>query len=39
MEAVCRPENSFKNLKYKDVYNDWFDSKEEAEEFVRESRK
>ncbi len=39
IESFSKPENNSKSLKYKDVYNDWFDSKEEAEEFVKESRR
>lgn len=38
IQAVCKPENSFKSLNKKDVYNDWFDSQEEAQEFVEEAR-
>jgi len=38
IEAVCKPENSFKSLKHKDIYNDWFDSREEAEKFVEEAK-
>ena len=38
IEAICKPENSFKSLKHKDIYNDWFDSQEEAKEWVEEAR-
>lgn len=38
-EAVSKPENSFKSLKRKDIYNDWFESMEEAEEFVEEAKR
>ena len=34
VEAVCKPENSFKSLKHKDIYTDWFESREEAEKLV-----
>lgn len=37
-EAVCKPENSFKSLKRKDIYHDWFDDPEEAKKFVEEAR-
>lgn len=39
VESACKPENNSKSLNHKDIYNDWFDSKEEAEEFVKECRK
>lgn len=38
IDAACKPENSFKSLKRKDIYNDWFDSFEEAEKFVEEAK-
>lgn len=38
IEAVCKPENSFQSFKRKDIYHDWFDSIEEAEDFVREAK-
>lgn len=34
IEAICKPENSFRSLKRKDIYCDWFDDPEEAKEFV-----
>lgn len=33
-----KPENQFKELKHRDVYNDWFESKEEADQFVEDAR-
>lgn len=39
VEAVCKPENSSKSLKRRDVYNDWFDSQEEAREWVEEAKR
>lgn len=38
VEAVCKPENSFESTKRKDIYNDWFESREEAEKWVEEAR-
>jgi len=38
IQTVCKPDNSSKSLKCKDVYNDWFDSREEAEKFVEEAK-
>lgn len=37
VEAVSKPENSFKSLKRKDIYTDWFESREEAEKLVKEA--
>lgn len=39
IEAVCKPEDSYKSLKHKDIYNDWFESPEEAEAFVKEAER
>lgn len=39
VEAASKPENSFKSLKRKDIYNDWFESMEEAEKFVEEAKR
>lgn len=39
VEAVCKPENGSKSLKRRDVYNDWFDSQEEAKEWVEEAKR
>lgn len=38
IEAVCRPENSFKSGKRKDIYHDWFEDPEEAKRFVEEAK-
>lgn len=38
VEAVIKPENSFKSTSRKDIYNDWFSDHEEAEKFVEEAR-
>ncbi len=39
VEADEKPENSFTSTSRKDIYNDWFDSREEAEKFVEEAKK
>lgn len=38
IRAVRKPENEAKELKRKDVYHDWFDSKEEADQFVEDAK-
>lgn len=38
VEAVHMPENRAVSLKRKDIYNDWFESREEAERSVEEAR-
>lgn len=38
IEAVCKPENSSTTTKRRDIYNDWFESLEEAQAFVEEAR-
>ena len=38
IDAACKPENSFKSLKRKDIYTDWFESREEAEKMVEEAK-
>lgn len=38
IEAVCKPENSSMSTKRKDIYNDWFESREEAKKWVEEAR-
>lgn len=38
-EAVCKPESTLKSTSKKDIYNDWFDSSEEAEKFVEEAER
>ena len=37
-EAEECPESTFKSTSRKDIYNDWFGSAEEAEEWVEQSR-
>lgn len=39
IEAEQKPENSFNSTSRRDVYNDWFESQEETEQFVEEARK
>ncbi len=38
IEAVCKPENSSTSTSRRDIYNDWFESQEAAEQFVKEAR-
>lgn len=38
IQAVKKPENKSKELKRKDIYLDWFDSKEEADQFVEDAK-
>lgn len=38
VEAVSKPENSSESTSRKDIYNDWFESREEAQKFVEEAR-
>lgn len=35
-EADQKPENTYESLKKKDIYNDWLESKEEAEKFIED---
>ncbi len=39
VEADEKPENYHEEAKGKDVYCDWFDSREEAEKFVEGAKK
>lgn len=39
VEAASKPENSSKSTDRKDIYNDWFESLEEAQEFVEEAKR
>lgn len=39
VEADEKPESTFKSTTRADIYTDWFDSYDEAEEFVRDSVK
>lgn len=38
IQAVKAPKNESKSLRRKDIYHDWFGSKEEAERFAEEAR-
>lgn len=38
VEASAKPESTFTSTSRKDIYNDWFDSFEEAKQFVEEAR-
>lgn len=38
IDAFRKPENDFKRLKHKDIYYDWFESREEAEKMVEEAK-
>lgn len=38
VEAACKPENSSTSTSRRDIYNDWFESEEEAQAFVKEAR-
>lgn len=36
--AATKPENTFTSTSRRDIYNDWFESLEEAEAFVLDSK-
>lgn len=38
IEADKMPDGTFISTRFKDVYTDWFDSFEEAKDFVRQSK-
>lgn len=38
VRAVKKPENTSKSLARKDIYVDWFESKKDAEDFIKENR-
>lgn len=38
-EATCKPENTSTSTSRKDIYNDWFDTAEEAKAFVEEAKR
>lgn len=38
IEAEEKPESTFTETRRKDIYNDWFESMEEAKEFVEQSK-
>ncbi len=37
--SESKPEGTYRKLRNKDVYNDWFPSRAEAERFANETRK
>lgn len=37
-EAESKPESSYTSTARKDIYNDWFESAEEAQAFVKEAK-
>lgn len=39
IEAVSKPENSSTSTSRRDIYNDWFESEEEAQAFVEEAKR
>lgn len=39
VQATQKPERSFTSAKRRDIYLDWFDSKQEADRFVAEAKK
>lgn len=36
IEAEEKPENTYTNTRRKDIYNDWFETKEKAEEHKKQ---
>ena len=38
VEAVSKPENDSRSTARKDIYHDWFESQEDAENFVKEAK-
>lgn len=38
IHAAVKPENAFKETKRKDIYVDWFESEEEANQHVKDAR-
>lgn len=38
VEADTMPQGTFTATQHKDIYTDWFESREEAEQFVRDAR-
>lgn len=39
VEAISKPENTSTSTRRKDIYNDWFESPEEAQAFVDEAKR
>ena len=38
IESEQKPENTYTSTSRKDIYNDWFDSEEEAKKYIEESK-
>lgn len=38
IEAEEKPESTYTNTGRKDIYNDWFESEKEAQEFAEQTR-
>ena len=38
IELEQKPENTYTSTRRKDIYNDWFDSEEEAKKYIEESK-
>lgn len=38
IEAAVKPENTFTSTSRRDIYNDWFDTLEEAKAFLEEAK-
>lgn len=39
IEAEEKPESTFRETRRKDIYNDWFESMEDAQTFIEESKR
>lgn len=39
VESNKKPENTYNCTKTRDIYNDWFETLEEANEFIEEARR
>lgn len=39
VESACKPEGTSKSTRLKDIYNDWFESLDDAEKFVEEAKR
>lgn len=38
-DAKQKPENTYTSTRRKDIYNDWFDTREDAERHVEEAKR
>ena len=38
IESETRPKNTYEETRLRDIYKDWFPTRQEAEEFVEEAR-